>query len=74
MKKSEPIKLQKGYKLHFESRHESEEIIKSSNNRQTGMIKTDCKSKKRINEYSVDFVLKGIEMGSITLIKNTPEQ
>jgi hypothetical protein len=69
MKKTEPLRFEKGDMLRFVSRNEDEEIIKSSNNRQEGILKTNCKSKKRRKEYTVDFVIKSIDDGSVLLIK-----
>lgn len=61
------VKLAKGLVLHFVSRNEDEEIVKSSNNRATGMIKTFNKQANKNKEYSVDFIMKWIEMGAIVV-------
>lgn len=72
MSKPETIKLQKGQKLHFLSRDEFEDIIKSSNNRESGMIRTYSSKKKMNKEYSVDFILQWIEQGFVRLIPIQP--
>lgn len=68
MSKPENIKLQKGQKLHFLSRDEFEEIVKSSNNRETGMIRAFSPKKRMNRDYSVNFILTSIENGMIKLI------
>lgn len=68
MSKPETVKLQKGQQLHFVSRDEKEEIIKSSNNRESGMIRTYSSKKRKNKEYTVNFVLNLIEDGTIRLI------
>jgi hypothetical protein len=62
------IRFQKAQKLHFLSRDEQEEIIKSSNNRESGIIQTYSKVKRKKNDYSVNFLLNMIEAGDIRLI------
>lgn len=61
------VKLSKGLVLHFVSRDEDEVVVKSSNNRATGMIKTFNKTLNKNKEYSVDFIMKWIEQGFVTI-------
>lgn len=68
-KVKEAIKLSKTYKLHFKGRNEFEEIVKSSNNREDGMIKTYSATAKKFKEYTVNFIMNYIEMGLIDVIK-----
>jgi len=63
----EKVKLSKGAKLHFVSREEDEEIIKSSNNREEGIIKTFSVRSNRFKEYTVNRVLEWIENGTVIL-------
>lgn len=61
------VKIRKGLILHFVSRNEDEEIIKSSNNRSTGMIKTYSPKLNRDKEYSVNLILSWISDGFIVI-------
>ena len=53
--------LRKGYVLVFKGREEV--IVKSSNDRVTGMIVTDA------NTYSVDFIMRWLEFGFVKIRK-----
>ena len=68
MSKTETVRFQKTQKLHFLSRNELEEIVKSSNNRESGILQTYSKVKRKKNDYSVNFILNEIEAGTIRLI------
>lgn len=69
----QPVKLSKTYKLHFKSRNEDEEIVKSSNNRVDGMIKTYSAVAKKFKEYSVEMIMRWIDAGDVIVKKPEPK-
>ena len=70
-------KLKKGQYLYFKKSKRIEQITKSSNNADSGMIRALCDLQKREKEYSVKYILNSIKDESIILYEEnvmTPDK
>jgi len=63
------LKLKKGQFLYFASSKRLEQITKSSNNAESGVVRTFYDPQKREKEYGVKHIFTGIAQGTINLFE-----